>query len=558
MVESVAVTLGRVSDATIPVALLRPPWVSLVESMSHIMPTPPVGLGYIAAVLRGAGHVVQVVDAPGEAMEYAEEFAMSVGTIRRIGLSPRQMVDRIEPGTRMIGLTNMFAHEWPTVREIAELARERFPDAVIVVGGENATSMWRWMFEQTDAIDVCVLGEGENAAVELAARIAAGVGYDGLAGVAVRAPGEGVERDGGLPVRMRNIDHVPTPAWDLFPLDGYFRYGCSTGVNRGRTMPLLATRGCPYKCTFCSSPNMWTTRYVVREPEDVVDEIESYVERYGIRNVDFVDLTPMTKRSWILRLCDELERRNLDVSLQLPIGTRSEALDDEVLRRMAAAGCTNITFAPETGSERMLEIYDKRLDLDHLLEGIGAARRAGMITNIHMIIGHPEERWSDRWHNWTFMMRAAFAGLHVAGTTLFYPYPGSKDFNDLYEAGRIVVDDDYCHDCLTRAGGDATNNWNTDATVRQLHLVRMAMVTSFALVSHVLHPGQLVHLVKTLCFGGDEHTFIEQGLRTKLRGPMSRKRRGLTPISVITPPPPVALRDPVAQPTRDPIVTATG
>ena len=76
-------------------------------------------------------------------------------------------------------------------------------------------------------------------------------------------------------------------------------------------MPILATRGWPYKCSFCSSPNMWTTRYVVREPTDVADEIESYIERFGINNVDFVDLTPMTKRSWILRLCDELDQRGL-------------------------------------------------------------------------------------------------------------------------------------------------------------------------------------------------------------------------------------------------------
>ncbi|MCU1499961.1 MAG: Radical domain protein [Acidimicrobiales bacterium] len=525
----VVVRLERtVTPAPIAVALLRPPAVILLESSSVLQPTPPVGLGYIAAVLRASGHDVQVIDAPGAAMEEAEEFAVKAGTIRRIGLTPTQMVERIEPGTRLIGITNMFSHEWPTVREIAVLARERFPDATIMLGGENATSMWKWVFEQTDAVDCVVLGEGEAAAVEVAARVSEGLALHGTAGLAIRQGAEGSPESTGLPVRLKKLEGVPQPAWDLFPLDGYFRHGMSTGVDRGRTMPILATRGCPYKCTFCSSPQMWTTRYVVREPSDVVDEIESYVSAYGIRNVDFVDLTPMTKRSWILRLCDELEARDLQVSLQLPIGTRSEALDEEVLRRMADAGTTNITFAPETGSERMLEIYDKRLDLDHLLEGIVAARAAGLITNIHMIIGHPAERWADRWHNWTFMMRAAFAGLHVAGTTLFFPYPGSKDFQDLLDAGRITVDDDYCYDCLTRGGGGATNNWNPQATVKQLHLVQLFMVGSFNLLSHLLHPRQMVHLIRVVFFGGEEHTYIEQGLKTKLRGPMSRRRRKLS------------------------------
>lgn len=536
----VAVDLQRTVDARpIQAALLRPPWVIILESSGVLQPTPPVGLGYIAAVLREAGHHVQVIDAPGEAMEEAEEYLVAQGTVRRIGLSPRQIVERIHPDTQLIGLTNMFAHEWPTVRETAELARARFPEATIVLGGENATAMWRWVFEQTDAIDCVVLGEGERAAVEIAARVSVGLPLDGTDGIALRAAQSGGIESTGLPVRMRKLGDLPQPAWDLFPLEGYWRHGCSTGVDRGRTLPILATRGCPYKCSFCSSPNMWTTRYIVRDPDDVADEIEHYARTYGVRNVDFVDLTPMTKRSWILRLCDELEARQLDVSLQLPIGTRSEALDDEVLRRLAAAGTTNITFAPETGSERMLEVYDKRLDLDHLLEGITAARRAGMITNIHMIIGHPAERWSDRWKNWTFMMRAAFAGLHVAGTTIFYPYPGSRDFHDLVDSGRLVVDDAYCYDCLTRGGGGSANNFNPQVSVQQLHIIQLFMVCSFLAVSHLLHPSQLVGLIRSQFFGGQEQNFIEQGLKTRRHGPMSRRRRGLpAPRATATPPVP--------------------
>ena len=88
-------------------------------------------------------------------------------------------------------------------------------------------------------------------------------------------------------MRRRKLSEIPPPAWDQFPLDEYLAYADFFGVNRGRSMPILATRGCPYKCTFCSSPQMWTTRYVVRDPDDVADEIADYVERYGIQNVNF-------------------------------------------------------------------------------------------------------------------------------------------------------------------------------------------------------------------------------------------------------------------------------
>src|SRR4029450_7659764 len=99
-----------------------------------------------------------------------------------------------------------------------------------------------------------------------------------------------------------------------FPVAKYLDDGFTYGVNLGRSMAILATRGCPYRGAFCSSAAMWTHRYHVRHVVDVVDEIASYVERYGATNVDFYDLTAIIKRDWILAFCAELERRKLSIT----------------------------------------------------------------------------------------------------------------------------------------------------------------------------------------------------------------------------------------------------
>jgi radical SAM superfamily enzyme YgiQ (UPF0313 family) len=169
---------------------------------------------------------------------------------------------------------------------------------------------------------------------------------------------------------------VPRPAWDLVPVDAYLDQDDPFGVARGRSMPVMATRGCPYRCSFCSSPQMWTTRYVVREPADVADEIAEHVARHQVENIDFCDLTAITKRQWSLDFCDALEARRLDLTWQLPVGTRAEALDVEVLQRLYDTGCRNVTYAPESGSERMLEVFDKRVSLPHILESVRAAHRS--------------------------------------------------------------------------------------------------------------------------------------------------------------------------------------
>src|SRR5206468_3190721 len=118
----------------------------------------------------------------------------------------------------------------------------------------------------------------------------------------------------------------------------------------------------------CSSPQMWTTKFVVRDPGDVADEIAGYVERFSVQNINFVDLTAATNRRWTLEFCDALEARSLDITWQLPVGTRTESIDEHVMRRLRETGCTNVTFAPESGSERMLEVMDKRADLSHILD----------------------------------------------------------------------------------------------------------------------------------------------------------------------------------------------
>lgn len=501
---------------TARVALIRSNVVMMPQSLSFWGPVPPIGLAYIAAVLRDAGHDVDVIDSVGEAIEQFEDFESPAGTMRRIGLSIPEIVDRIHPDTRVVGITNMFVHEWGTVRDLVEAIKVRHPDVVVVLGGDNATAFWPWMFEQTDAIDACVLGEGEATAVELADRIAAGAPITPFPGLATREAG--TAEDGVLATRIttRRLPEVPRPAWDLFPLANYFALADFFGVNRGRAMPVLATRGCPYRCSFCSSPQMWTTRYVVREPEDVADEIAGYVERYGVRNVNFADLTAITKRKWTLRFCDALEARAPGLIWQLPVGTRAEALDAEVLQRLWDTGCRNITYAPEAGGQRMLDVYDKRVDLSTILSSLREAKKIGLVTKVNIIVGHPEERWRDLWKSFTFLLKAARAGANDAAVMMFGPYPGSADFHTLVDAGRVVVDDTYPYTALSWSSGQH-ESYNPTMSSRQLRLAQLVLLCAFYGVANVLRPRRLWGYLQAFRTGR-EATQFDALIRSKRKG----------------------------------------
>lgn len=496
------------------VALIKPNVVVFPRSLSTYGPLPPVGMAYVAAVLREAGHEVQVVDSVGEAIEQLTDLETPVGTMRRVGLTSAQVVERLDPDTQVVGITHMFLHEWPVVRELAEAVKARLPEATVVVGGENATAFWPWMLEQTDAIDHCVLGEGEATAVALVDRVSAGQPVADLEGVASRRP-DGEPAGTGLSVRAKHLDHMPRPAWDLFPVENYLRYADFYGVHRGRSMMVLATRGCPYKCSFCSSPQMWTTRYVVRDPDDVADEIAGYVAHYGVENINFADLTAITKRSWTLRFCDALDERVEGITWQLPVGTRAEALDAEVLQRLWDTGCRNITYAPEAGGERMLEVYQKKVKLSHILESLQAARKVGIVTRVNIIIGHPEERWSDVWRSLTFLVKAAMRGANDAAVMIFGPYPGSADFERLVAEGKVTVDESYYYVALARASGGATS-YNPRMRPWQLKVALLSMLIVFYGVGLVFHPRRIVGYLRGL--RGRESTAVDQLIRTKRHG----------------------------------------
>ena len=416
------------------ITLIRPPQVDSATVYGENR-EPPLGLAYVVAALEAAGTDLTVIDALGEAPDNRHPAAYP-GLVAW-GLTIPEIVDRIPPATDAIGLSVMFSVLWPHVEALVHAIAARFPGKPIILGGEHATAVWEYLLATYPEVTVCVLGEGEFAAVELAEWLDGKRTLDSIAGIAIRTA-DGPQRTAVRP-RMRQIEELPLPAWHRFPLEAYFSRGlCGQGDQYvGRSLPIVATRGCPFQCTFCSSPNMWTTRYVLRPVNDVVDEIETWVKRYGVSNVDFEDLTVFIKREWIFDFCRELTRRNLGVTFDLPVGSRSETLDYEVLRTIYDAGCKSIRYAPESGSPETIARIKKKVRLDRMLASIRAAAATGMAVKASLMIGFPFETRRDMWRTILFGMTLARNGVRDVYAYPFCPYPGSELTEELRQQGAL-------------------------------------------------------------------------------------------------------------------------
>ena len=475
------------------ILLIRPPAVFAKNSYSAPV-SMPLSIAYLAAALREAGHEVSVIDALGEGLEnIAQSYSPSV---QYRGLPTEKIIERISKRPDGIGVTAMFSQDWPHIEGIINAIHGKFPDVPIILGGEHATAAGEYVLRSCPAVTHAALGEGEETIVDFAEYLGGKKRLEEVGGV------QYIDSGGRLTMnapreRIRGVDSIPWPAWELFNLEKYFATGEGHGVERGRSMPIMATRGCPYQCTFCSSPLMWTTRYVMRSVSDVVDEIEEYQARYKAQNIDFYDLTAIVKKDWIMQFCGEVRRRKLKFTWQLPSGTRSEAIDAEVLSNMAAAGCMNMTYAPESGSVKTLKDIKKRVVLPRLIDSIAAAVKNGIFVKCNLIIGFPKETRRDIFKTLWLAIKFAWLGVDDTGLYVFSPYPGSELYQYLLTTGAISrMDRGYFESLMSFMNIKSEHTYCENIGARELAWYRVIGMSLFYGLSYLLHPSRALRTLR--------------------------------------------------------------
>jgi len=427
------------------IALVNHPGLKKTSGLQLQTPSPPIGLAYIGGVLRRHGIPYTAVDACGEALERIRRYRTcetdkTDGKHSEVlvqGLTPQEAVARIPAGTEVVGFTCLFSHCWPLVTDIARLAREKLPRACFVAGGEHPSAQPAQVLAD-GLFDAVVLGEGEETFLELVQRLEAGDPWQDVDGIAHRERGTVVRN----PARRRvtDIDAFPYPDWDHWSIERYIAEQQVTGVHLGRSMPILGSRGCPYACTFCSNEQMWTRRYIMRSSSALVDEMEYLKRRYDVSGFTFMDSTFVINRARTLAFARVLISRNLDVTYQLPAGTRCEAFDQELAQALESSGLRNFAFAPESGSLKVLKAIRKQVDLDELLEATRIVLRTRMTVGCFFVVGFPEDTPDTLSETLSLIRRLALMGVHDVTVSQFTPYPGSANFDQLFAAGKLSDD----------------------------------------------------------------------------------------------------------------------
>jgi radical SAM superfamily enzyme YgiQ (UPF0313 family) len=285
-----------------------------------------------------------------------------------------------------------------------------------------------------------------------------------------------------------------------------------TGVNLGRSMPMLASRGCPYRCTFCSNPRMWGTLWRVRDPQDVFDEMCNYMDDYGATNFDFYDLTAIVRRDWIVSFCRLIIASGREFTWQLPSGTRSEAIDEEVTRLLYESGCRYVNYAPESGSDEILERIKKRISKEKMLESMRSAVRSGIKVKANFILGFPGERPRHILDTYRFILSMSLVGIQDISVFPFSPYPGSELFDFVRQRGDVELDEAYFLSLSQYTDPRYTKSYCENFSALTLRLLCLVAMGLFYFVSYLRRPARFVQLVRNVFFKKEGKTKLETAL----------------------------------------------
>jgi anaerobic magnesium-protoporphyrin IX monomethyl ester cyclase len=454
------------------ICLVRPPAVECFRFATTSI-TLPLGLAYIAGALRAAGRDVCVVDAVGEGPETMTRYYKGY----LVGLPLDEVVTRIPAAADVVGISVIFTHEWPEVVRLVDLIKARRPDLTVVLGGEHVSSMPEFCL-LTSKVDILVLGEGEETIVELIAALEAGRPLGEIDGLAFREQNRVVVNRRRK--RKREIDSIPRPAWDLFGVRTYHEHRFVGGMySSSLSIPILATRGCPYQCTYCSAPNMWTPQWIPRDPVALVDEIEHYVTTYGAGDFPFQDLTAIIKKDWIVAFCREILRRDLKITWQFPTGTRSEAIDTEVAQLLLQSGMVSIAYAPESGSDTTRKLIKKKMRSEKLLDSVRAAAAADLNVIAFLVVGFPHDTREHILENMPFLDQLAAEGVTDVTVGFYMALPGTELFDSLYDAGKIKLDRAYFRHMLHNLALWPAQSYSESLSRLELTVLKFRMFLRF-------------------------------------------------------------------------------
>ncbi len=363
---------------------------------------PLPGVAYVAGFVRHAGHDVDIVD-------------------MRVDNSLKKLYAKIEAyNPDFIGLSFMTQHEFEKIYNFTAELHEKFPKIKIIIGGAGASALYDKVLREA-YVDYAITREGEYTLIELLDNLKPLSQISGL-----------VWKNNGAVVKNESrkfeyhVDELPFPAYDLFPMDKYV----------DKKIPVVTSRGCPYRCTFCANKASMGVAWRPRSPENVLEEIKVWYQK-GFNTFHFVDDNFTLDMKRAEKICDLIIASNMKIKWDLRNGIRVDRIDENLLAKMKEAGCFYFALGIESIDQEVLDKMKKDLDAADIEKGVQACEKVSIPFGGFFIVGLLDDTYEK------FLKCYEFARKHDFSEVRFYnpmPFPGTELYEELVEKDLLLVD----------------------------------------------------------------------------------------------------------------------
>ncbi|MEW6527257.1 MAG: radical SAM protein [Spirochaetota bacterium] len=350
----------------------------------------PVGLVSIGAYLSQKGYDVTLANFSKKSHE---QIVNEIKTIK----------------PHIIGFS-LYTHNRFSTFSVMQKIKMMFPHSIVVLGGPHATFLSHEIIKRYPYIDYVVEGEGEEAMLSIVEAIKKG-----------KPIKEKIVKQNNV-----NIDTLPYPAKFA---------GKLSGVNINEQFKYIITsRGCSFKCTFCDSPSFWGRKIRFRDVDDVINELDVLYKKYGIIYFSIRDDNFTIKKDRVQELSHKIIKKKLYMMWNCQ--GRVDSVDEAMLIAMKKAGLEHIQYGVESGSEKILSLYDKKITIEKIMNTTAMTRKVGVYLSVYLMVGMKGETYTDI-KKTKKLIAAMLPGDCVVSPVALYP--GTKLYEEEKQCG--VLDD---------------------------------------------------------------------------------------------------------------------
>ena len=421
-----------------------------------VKPEGSLGLIYLASALRDNDFNVEVLDATVGNENYTLEETFykeqkQPNGLVRVGMDIKDILNESKPFD-VIGLTSIFTAQTRMVEEVISSIKSKYPEKIILLGGVNARNQMERFF--SIGADLICLSEAEETIVEIGNILRAGSkDFSKVSGLAGKSGFENPQTK-----VIQNLDNLPIPAWDMQPLEKYWKIARPHGSGFSESKAyasVLFSRGCPFKCDYChiskelNGSNSGNIRSVRMKSIPRILEELNILKDMGIKYVFIEDDSLLAKKKRAKEIFNHLISMNLELADVNGINLShlctkvngSFEVDDELIELMAAAGFKKLVFPVESGSQRILNKYASgKLNLKNhnVISLIKKAKNLNMEVAGNYTFGYPDESIFEMIKTFNLAKRHMEAGLDYTHFMYITPFPGTRFYDQAVSEGLLL------------------------------------------------------------------------------------------------------------------------